>query len=215
MLDASLVAEQLAALRRRIADAGGREVRLVGVTKTLGPESWSIARTLGIDAVGENYAQEVAVKAAAVPISERPPVHFIGHLQANKVRLLARIVDVWQSVDRLSLVQEIVKRQSNPVILIQVNTTGEEGKFGCRPEEVANLVASARDVGCVVDGLMTMGPTDQDVARTRAAFGMLRGLADEVGVRERSMGMSGDLELAIEAGSTMVRVGSALFGERS
>ena len=140
MLDASLVAERLAALRRRIADAGGREVRLVGVTKTLGPESWSIARTLGIDAVGENYAQEVAVKAAAVPISERPPVHFIGHLQANKVRLLAGIVDVWQSVDRLSLVQEIVKRQSNPVILIQVNTTGEEGKFGCRPEEVANLM---------------------------------------------------------------------------
>lgn len=198
-----------------MADAGGREVRLVGVTKTFGPESWTIARTLGIDAVGENYAQEVVAKAAAVPASERPPVHFIGHLQANKVRLVAGVVDVWQSVDRLSLVQEIVKRQRNPVIFIQVNTTGEEGKFGCQPERVADLVAVARDAGCVVDGLMTMGPTDQDVARTRAAFGMLRGLADELGVRERSMGMSGDLELAIEAGSTMVRVGSALFGERS
>lgn len=214
MLDVAVVAERLALLRRRIADAGGSGVRIIGVTKTFGPEAWTIAQTLGIDGVGENYAQEVTAKAAAVPARERPPVHFIGHLQTNKVRLVAGIVDVWQSVDRLSLVHEIVKRQPGPVILIQVNTTGEAGKFGCHPDHVADLVASARSMGCVVDGLMTMGPTDQDAARTRAAFSLLRGLADGLGLRERSMGMSGDMEYAIEAGSTMVRVGAALFGER-
>lgn len=176
-----------------------------------------MAHDLGLDGVGENYAQELAVKARAVPPQHRPPVHFIGHLQANKVRLIADTVDVWQSVDRISLAHEIAKRQADrtPMVMIQVNCTGEPGKHGCGPQEVAAVVAGARGAGCDVVGLMTMGPTDQDMARTRAAFALLRGLADELGLAERSMGMSGDLEVAVEEGATVVRVGSALFGERS
>ena len=191
-------------------------MRIVGVTKTLGAESWLLAKSLGIDAVGENYAQELATKAAEVPPAQRPPVHFIGHLQTNKVRLIADVVDVWQSVDRLSLISEIVKRQPGRAVamLIQVNTTGEDGKFGCTPGEVAGLVAAAQGEGCDVLGVMTMGPSDQDEQRTRTAFALLRGIADELGLRERSMGMSGDLEVAIEEGATMVRIGSALFGDR-
>ena len=217
MLDERVVARRLDDLRRRIVASGGVGVRIVGVTKTLGPESWRIARRLGIDAVGENYAQELAAKADDVVPEDRPSVHFIGHLQTNKVRLIADAVDVWESVDRGSLVAEIAKRQAGrqPQVLIQVNTTGEVGKNGCTPGEASALVDAARKEGLRVMGLMTVGPTDQDLVRTRSAFALLRRLADDLGVEERSMGMSADLEIAVEEGATIVRVGSALFGQRS
>jgi pyridoxal phosphate enzyme (YggS family) len=219
VLDEHLVAARLAEVRFRIERAGGdtRAIQIVGVNKTLGPESWRIAQRLGIEAVGENYAQELATKAAEVPAADRPAVHFIGHLQTNKVRLVAGVVDVWQSVDRIGLVREICKRQGDrtPAVLIQVNTTGEPGKFGCTPTEAASLVLAAREEGCTVLGLMTMGPTDPDPVRTRSAFVLLRTLADDLGVAQRSMGMSDDLEIAVEEGTTMVRIGSALFGQRS
>lgn len=217
MLDERVVARRLDDLRRRIAASGGVGVRIVGVTKTLGPESWRIAKRLGIDAVGENYAQELAAKAGEVGPEDRPPVHFIGHLQTNKVRLIADVVDVWESVGRASLVAEIAKRQTGrqPQVLIQVNTTEEIGKNGCAPSEVSVLVDAARREGIHVMGLMTVGPTDQDPVRTRSAFALLRRLADDLGVDERSMGMSADLETAVEEGATIVRVGSALFGQRS
>jgi pyridoxal phosphate enzyme (YggS family) len=216
LLDERVIAERLEEVRLRIARAGGVNVRVVGVTKSYGAESWGIARRLGVDAVGENYAQELAEKAGLVPIQDRPVVHFIGHLQTNKVRLIASVVDVWHSVDRLSLMAEIAKRQAGkaPSILFQVNTTGEVGKFGCTPAEVADLVDIARREGYDVLGLMTMGPTDQDPVRSRTAFGLLRRIADDLGVVERSMGMSDDLEIAVEEGATMVRIGSALFGQR-
>lgn len=217
MLDERVVARRLDDLRRRIVASGGVGVRIVGVTKTLGPESWRIARRLGIDAVGENYAQELAAKADDVVPEDRPSVHFIGHLQTNKVRLIADAVDVWESVDRGSLIAEIAKRQAGrqPQVLIQVNTTGEVGKNGCTPGEASALVDAARKEGLRVMGLMTVGPTDQDLVRTRSAFALLRRLADDLGVEERSMGMSADLEIAVEEGATIVRVGSALFGQRS
>jgi pyridoxal phosphate enzyme (YggS family) len=216
LLDESVVAGRLDDLRRRIAAAGGTGVRIVGVTKTLGAESWRIAKRLRLDGVGENYAQELAAKAAEVGPDDRPPVHVIGHLQSNKVRLIADVVDVWQSIDRASLVAEIVKRQTVrvPNVLVQVNTTGESGKHGCLPQDVAALVAAARGLGAEVSGLMTVGPTDQDPVRTRAAFALLRRMADDLGVGDRSMGMSADLEIAVEEGATIVRVGSALFGHR-
>lgn len=217
MLDEAVVAGRLDDLRRRIVASGGVGVRIVGVTKTLGTESWRIAKRLGIEAVGENYAQELAAKAAEVGPEDRPPIHFIGHLQTNKVRLIADAVDVWESVDRASLITEIAKRQADrhPKVLIQVNTTGEPGKNGCAPAEAQALVGAARSGGLQVLGLMTVGPTDQDAQRTRAAFALLRRLADDLGVGERSMGMSADLEIAVEEGATIVRVGSALFGQRA
>lgn len=215
-MDQRSVSEAVASLRKRIANAGGVDVALVGVTKTFGSEAWRFAKDAGCDAVGENYAQEVVAKAAEVALADRLPVHFIGQLQSNKIKQLAGIVDVWQSVDRLSLLTEIAKRsaQSTAQVFLQVNVTGEEGKGGCLPEEVGELSRAAQDLGIDVLGLMTVGPTNEDPVVTRTTFRTLRALANEHGLRQCSMGMTGDLEIAVEEGSTMVRVGSALFGNR-
>lgn len=210
------MSEAVASLRMRIANAGGVDVALVGVTKTFSSLAWRFAKVAGCDAVGENYAQEVVVKADEVALSDRLPVHFIGQLQSNKIKQLVGIIDVWQSVDRLSLITEIAKRTPQPgaQVMIQVNVTGEQGKGGCLPSEVGGLSAAAQDLGIDVVGLMAVGPTHGDPAETRSAFRTLRALVNERGFRHCSMGMTGDLEIAVEEGSTMVRVGSALFGNR-
>lgn len=214
-MDQRSVSEAVASLRKRIANAGGEHVALVGVTKTFGSEAWHFARVAGCDAVGENYAQEVVAKAAEVVKADRLPVHFIGQLQSNKIRQLVGLVDVWQSVDRLSLLTEIANR--SPVtaqVLLQVNVTGEKGKGGCLPADVGELTRVAHDLGIDVLGLMTVGPTNEDPNVTRSAFRTLRSMVNDHGLQQCSMGMTGDLEIAIEEGSTMVRVGSALFGNR-
>ena len=214
-MDQRSVSEAVASLRKRIANAGGVDVAIVGVTKTFGSEAWRFAKVAGCDAVGENYAQEVVAKAAEVASADRLPVHFIGQLQSNKIRQLAGIVDVWQSVDRLSLLTEIAKRSPQSAqVLLQVNVTGEEGKGGCLSAEVGELSRAAQDLGIDVLGLMTVGPTNEDPIVTRITFRTLRTLVNEHGLQQCSMGMTGDLEIAIEEGSTMVRVGSALFGDR-
>ena len=215
-MDQRSVSEAVAALRNRIAQAGGTDVALVGVTKTFGSQAWQFAKAAGCDAVGENYAQEVVQKAGEVALADRLPVHFIGQLQSNKIKQLVGIVDVWQSIDRLALLTEIAKRtpESGSQVLLQVNVTGEDEKGGCAPAQVAELSRAARDLGIEVLGLMAVGPTNEDPIVTRSAFRMLRALVDEHGLRQCSMGMTGDLEIAVEEGSTMVRVGSALFGNR-
>jgi pyridoxal phosphate enzyme (YggS family) len=215
-LDQRSVSEAVAALRNRITLAGGTNVALVGVTKTFGSEAWRFAKAAGCDAVGENYAQEVVQKAGEVALADRLPVHFIGQLQSNKIKQLVGIVDVWQSIDRLALLTEIAKRstRSGTQVLLQVNVTGEDDKGGCTSEQVAELSRAARDLDLEVLGLMAVGPTNEDPIVTRSAFRMLRTLVDEHGLQQCSMGMTGDLEIAVEEGSTMVRVGSALFGNR-
>lgn len=215
-MDQRSVSEAVAALRNRIAQAGGTDVALVGVTKTFGSQAWRFAKAAGCDAVGENYAQEVVQKAGEVALADRLPVHFIGQLQSNKIKQLVGVVDVWQSIDRLTLLTEIAKRtpESGSQVLLQVNVTGEDEKGGCAPAQVAELSRAARDLGIEVLGLMAVGPTNEDPIVTRSAFRMLRTLVDEHGLRQCSMGMTGDLEIAVEEGSTMVRVGSALFGNR-
>ena len=215
-MDQRSVSEAVATLRNRIAQAGGIDVALVAVTKTFGSEAWQYAKAAGCDGVGENYAQEVVHKASEVALADRLPVHFIGQLQSNKIKQLAGIVDVWQSVDRLSLVTEIAKRTTlaGASVMIQVNVTDEEGKGGCAPALVGELTRAALDLGLDVAGLMAVGPTNEDPIETRGAFRMLRMLVNEHGLRHCSMGMTGDLEIAVEEGSTMVRVGSALFGKR-
>ena len=215
MIDESVVRENLRRIRDRIARAGGTNVKVVAVTKALPSDAWTVASAVGCDALGENYAQEVVAKAGEV--DNHLPVHFIGQLQSNKVRSLTGLVDVWQSVDRESLLREIVKRAEGlnpPRIHVQVNTTGEPNKGGCEPQELARLVELARALGCRVEGAMTVGPTSTDAQETRKAFALLRVMADDLGLVERSMGMTGDLEIAVEEGSTMVRVGTALFGQR-
>lgn len=194
------------------------DVTLVAVTKTFPVESWAAVVRAGGSDVGENYAQELVAKseefARRYPDLARPRVHFIGRLQSNKIRLLADHVDVWQSVDRESLVDEIARRAPGAHVLVQVDATGEVGKGGCELDRVPTLVARAIESGLNVNGVMVVGPTDSDPERTRLAFERTAALADREGLPVRSMGMSADLELALACGTTMVRVGSAIFGDR-
>ena len=199
--------------------SGGRTV-LLPVTKAFGAEAVRAVLAAGMTDVGENYAQELIGKNAELyeePRNEGGPSpirwHMIGGVQRNKVQRLAGIVSLWQTVDRPELVDEMVRRAPSARILIQVDPAGTPGKGGCPPGDVEGLVTRAVDGGLEVAGLMTVGVMgDRDA--TGAAFRTVSRLADDLELSERSMGMSDDIELAVEHGSTMVRVGRALFGER-
>lgn len=207
-------------VRQRIEAAGDRHgrVTLVAVTKSFPPELALRALAAGLVDLGENYAQELVAKAQLVTESELatevwPRWHFIGGLQSNKVKLLAGVVHLWQTVDRSSLVDAIARRAPGAAVLIQVNTTDEPQKSGCQPGEAASLVDHGRQLGLDVRGLMTIGPTSPGID-PRPAFQLLRQLGEQCQVAELSMGMSSDYEAAVAEGSTMVRIGSALFGSR-
>ena len=213
MIDANEVADRVADVRERISTAGGSDVSLVAVTKTFGVAAIAAAAAAGCDAVGENYAQELLEKTAAgIPAID---VHFIGALQSNKVRLLAGHVALWQSVDRDSVVDELGRRASGASILLQVDTTNEPSKGGVSPELLGNLRIRAESQQLHVAGLMTIGPTDGTRQECEKAFTLLRRLVDDHGLAVCSMGMTADYEIAVACGSTMVRVGSGLFGSRS
>lgn len=208
-----LVAERLAVLRQRIASAGGDAVEVLAVTKTFGLEACLAAHRAGCAAVGENYAQEVVSKFAG---HELPfGVHFIGQLQTNKVRMLAPYVTMYETVDRASLVDELARRVPGAAVLVQVAVEGEVGKGGCPIAEVPALVERASTAGLVVRGLMTVGPTEGGPEAARPGFRAVRSLLDRLGLAVCSMGMSDDLEVAVQEGSTQVRIGSALFGARA
>jgi pyridoxal phosphate enzyme (YggS family) len=212
------VAARVEAVWERIRQAGGDRdrIRLVAVTKAFGADVVEAALAAGLVDLGENYAQELLAKQEAVAGEGQPRWHFIGRLQSNKVRKLAPFVSLWQSVDRLSLGEEIARRSPGAAVLAQVDLTEETTKGGCPPAQLAELLEGLTALGLDVRGLMTVGPLDAVDApeRARPVFRELRRLADAYGLAERSMGMSSDLEVAVEEGSTMVRVGSALFGPR-
>ncbi len=211
-VDISLVGDRLVELRQRIAAAGGDGVTVVAVTKGFGPEVVEAAVAVGLDDIGENYAQELLAKLAGLG-ADRPRVHFIGRLQSNKVRSMAGVVDLWQSIDRASLVEPLAKVWPPAKVLVQVNVSDEPGKGGCAPGDVPALVARLREREVVVEGLMAVGRTGPPEL-ARPGFRLLRALVDDLGLATCSMGMTDDLEVAVEEGSTMVRVGSALFGPR-
>jgi pyridoxal phosphate enzyme (YggS family) len=211
-VDISLVGERLVEIRRRIAAAGGDSVTIVAVTKGFGPEAIHAAIAAGLHDIGENYAQELLAKLAGLG-EDRPRVHFIGRLQSNKVRSLAGVIDLWQSIDRTSLVEPLAKLRPPPKVLVQVSVSDEPGKGGCAPGGVAALVARLREREVVVEGLMAVGRAGPPES-ARPGFRLLRALVDDLGLVTCSMGMTDDLEVAVEEGSTMVRVGSALFGPR-
>lgn len=214
--DVAGVAARLAEVRARIAAAGGdaASVRVVAVTKGFGPEAVEAAVGAGLTDVGENYAQELLAKAQALAgLVPAPRWHAIGRLQRNKVRLLAGTVSCWQSVDRLELGVEIARRAPGAKVLVQVSAWGEVGKGGVPLDEVAPLVEQLVSLGLRVDGLMAVAPVGGGAVAERG-FAQVREAADRLGLRDCSMGMSGDLEEAIRAGSTMVRVGTALLGPR-
>ena len=206
------LADHLAAVRAQIAlRAPDRAVTLVAVTKGHPVDVARAAYDEGLRVLGENYAQDLLAKAPELP--DDVQWHFIGRLQTNKVKALAAHVALWQSVDRPSLVREIAKRAPGAAVLIQPNLSGDPGKGGCPRDEAEALVADAMRRGLEVRGLMGVGIFgDRDA--TDEAFRWLIATADRLELPVRSIGMTDDLDLALDAGSTMVRVGRSLFGER-
>ncbi len=219
----------LARVRERIVDAGGdvASTRVVAVTKGFGVDAVLAAWGAGLSDVGENYARELLAKDEAIRATgggasraERGGGggdagvrwHFLGAVQRNKVAALAPVVSCWQTVARSVEGEAIARRRPGATVLVEVDTTAAPGRNGCPPDALPALVAELRAAHLDVRGLMTVGPTDPGGAR--AAFRTVRALADELGLPERSMGMSDDLELAVAEDSTMVRVGRALFGDR-
>ena len=214
---AETVAEALEAARVRIAEAGAtpRTVRVVAVTKGFGPDAVMAARRVGLTDVGENYAQELLGKARALASAgtdESLRWHFLGAVQRNKVPPLAPLVWCWQGLTRVAEGEAIARRRPGAAVLVEVEVTGIPGRNGCPPGDVPALVERLRRLDLDVRGLMTVAPQDPEGARV--AFRTVRRLADELGLPERSMGMSDDYALAVREGATMVRLGRALFGDR-
>ncbi len=208
---------RLAALRDRIGAAAPDPagVTLLAVTKGFGPEAVWTALAAGLPAVGENYADELVAKAAAVAAGPGPAPewHYLGAIQRNKVPRLAPLVSCWQSVSRIEEGRAIARRRPGARVLVQVDVAGLPGRGGVPPAEVPDLVAALRDEDLDVDGLMAVGlPGPPEGARP--GFRQVRRLADALGLGTCSMGMTDDLEVALSEGSTMVRLGRALFGER-
>ena len=191
-------------------------MRVVGVTKSFGPDAVRAAVDAGLTDLGENYAAELVAKAAATEPGSAGSGdvvwHFLGTVQRNKVAQLAPLVGLWQSVARVAEGERIARFAPTARILVQVETTGLPGRNGCPPSATGDVVAQLVDLGLQVEGLMTVAAPGEGGAKE--SFETLGRLADSLGLRERSMGMSDDLEAAVAAGSTMVRIGRALFGER-
>jgi len=216
-------------IQKRIQDAAvhsGRQpsaVTLLAVTKTFPLETLKAAYDLGLREFGENRVQEALEKIPELPSDIH--WHLIGQLQSNKINKTLGRFTLIQSVDSLDLAEGLSKRQVDSIqdVLLEVNTSGEATKSGVQPEEALETAKVMKGlVGLKLRGLMTVGPLTQDKTKQRDAFKKLKALFEEVkaklDVREDfsilSMGMSGDFEMAIEEGSTLVRVGSALFGYR-
>lgn len=225
------VAENLQGIRERIERAAARshrnaeDITLIAVTKTVAAERINEAIQAGVEIIGESRIQEAMDKRENIrPVSW----HMIGHLQTNKVKYAVRIFDMIQSVDSIHLAREINKRCASAdrkmPVLIEINTSGEESKYGCAPGKAPELVHAISEMkNLQIRGLMTIGLFSDDPAAVRPCFVSLRQLAERitemkipgVGMDILSMGMSSDFELAIEEGSTMVRIGSAIFGARN
>ena len=224
------IADNLRSVRERVAAAcqrAGRspdEVAIVGVSKTFPPALVVEACRAGLADVGENRVQEAAAKIPAVEaLGSRPRWHLVGHLQTNKVKTALGLFDIIHSVDSLRLAESISRQVASlPVqkagplpVLLEVNVAGEASKFGLRPEETGPALEQiARLPGLAVQGLMTVAPLVDDPEEVRPVFRELRRLRDDLGLRDLSMGMTDDFEVAIEEGATIVRIGRAIFGPR-
>lgn len=221
------IAENIEKVRRRIEAAAVRSGRdpesilLIAVTKTVGEEKIREAIEAGITDVGENYVQDSIAKFDAIGDAVR--WHMIGHLQSNKARQAVPIFDLIQSVDSISLAQEIGKRSTAlgkvTRVLVEVNISAEESKTGVEPSLALSLCREVSQVeGIALEGLMGIAPFVDDEGAIRAAFSGLKGMWDQLPAENRkwlSMGMTSDFEIAIEEGSNMVRVGTAIFGQRT
>ena len=219
----SSIATNLAAVRARIAAAAQRagrdpdSVRLIGACKGVEPERVRQAIEAGLQELGENFIQEAAQRISAVGEPQAGVRwHFIGHLQTNKTSLALDLFHMIQSVDSLRLAEQLSQKATRPVrVLLEVNVAGEASKYGFSP---ADLDSAVERVGALpnleLEGLMTIAPAVADAEDVRPVFRRLRQLAQANGLTQLSMGMTDDLEVAVEEGATMVRVGRAIFGER-
>jgi PLP dependent protein len=220
------IARGLQEVRERIrqgCERAGRDpagVRLVAVSKVHPPEAVRAAYALGLRDFGENYVQELASKAAA--LQDLPDLRWrlIGHLQRNKARVVVRLGATIETVDSARLAETIARHAEEErrrvQVLVQVNVAGEARKSGCTPSELDAVVDAVRRFPSSLDlaGLMTVPPHTDDPKGARPFFRALRELAQRHGLRELSMGMTHDLEVAVEEGATLVRVGTGLFGPR-
>ena len=213
--------QNLAAVRERIARAADRsrrdpaEITLLAVTKIFPAAAIQEAYELGLREFGENYVQEFEGKAPAVGGLADARFHLIGHLQSNKSKKAAELFQVIQTVDSAKLARRLNEAGPAMDVMLEVKLSGEEAKSGVDPAELPAIIEAVR--GCQnlrLAGLMTMPPWSDDPEASRSYFRRLRELAEQHGLRGLSMGMSHDLETAIEEGSTCVRVGTALFGKR-
>lgn len=207
------VAERLEAVRERIRLAGGdpSAIRIVAVTKGFDASIVDRAASAGLADVGENYAQELVAKSTLV--SSQVRWHFLGRVQTNKVRRLASLVRVWHGIDRTAAAEAVAGAGPGSEVMVQVNIGGTASKSGCRPGELEGLVDRCRALPLDLTGLMAVGLAgDRD--GTRQCFRWLAGRASDLGLRELSMGMSDDFEVAVEEGATTLRLGRILFGPR-
>lgn len=215
------LAERLRAVRERIARAAERsrrdpgEILLLAVTKVFPATVILEAHALGLREFGENYVQEFEGKSDQVRGLEGARFHLIGHLQSNKSGRAVELFQVIQTVDSAKLARRLNETGRHLEIMLEVKLSGEQAKSGAAPEELAELIAAVRACSNLrLTGLMTMPPWSDDPEAARPYFRRLRQLAEAHSLPGLSMGMSNDLEVAIEEGSTCVRVGTALFGKR-
>jgi len=203
------VAENLAALRARIPD----DVTIVAVTKQQPDSAVGAAIAAGLFDIGENRADALADKAEATT-DDRVRWHYLGQIQRNKVAKVARYVSLWQSVDRPQLGPAIARHAPGASVLVEVNLTDDPNRGGTSLASVPALVRDLQADGLDVRGLMAVGPLGGPEA-ARPGFTAVVRCADELALPVRSLGMSDDIDVAVACGSTMVRVGTALFGARS
>jgi PLP dependent protein len=213
--------ERLDAVRARMARAAERSRRdpasilLLAVTKIFPASVIVEAYNLGLRNFGENYVQEFEDKAPAVRGLAGARFHLIGHLQSNKSKKAAELFDAIQTVDAPKLARRLNEQGRALDVMLEVKLSSEDAKSGAAPEELPDLIAAVRACSNLhLLGLMTMPPWSDDPEAARPYFRRLRELGERHGLSELSMGMSHDIEAAIEEGSTCVRVGTALFGKR-
>jgi len=225
-----LLASNLASVRDRIAAAERRSgrpagsVTLIGVVKTLPADALAAAVALGLGDLGENRVQEAEGHQRSVPRTAAR-WHMIGHLQRNKAGRALELFDVFHGIDDLDLARAVAEKAGRSdrrvKVLLEVNVSGESSKFGVSPEGAAELAEAVAGLAALeLKGLMTVGAPVERSEMARPGFARMRALRDAIARRlgrplpELSMGMSGDYEVAVEEGATMVRVGTALFGAR-
>ena len=203
------VRERISAAQRRAGRAPD-SVRLVAATKVQSVASIEAVLAAGVADLGENRAQELVAKTPELARFD-PVWHFIGRLQRNKINQLKDLVTWWQSIDSPDLADALTARVPSARVLVEVNVDAAPQKGGCAPTAVPALVDHLRGHGAHVAGLMTVAPAGVDA---RPTFALVRELAERLELDELSMGMSGDFEVAVEEGATLVRVGTGLFGLR-